>query len=58
MRRPITILQASGTSYIIGGASNAKDKVIQHNGGGTVSAIDFFVANFGKLYRSCGNCLT
>ncbi|KAI5846207.1 pectate lyase [Tricharina praecox] len=53
----LTIKQSSGTSYIIGGgARNAADKVIQHNGGGTVSVTDFFVSNFGKLYRSCGNC--
>jgi hypothetical protein len=55
----LTIKQTSGTSYIIGGgARNAADKVIQHNGGGTVSVTDFFVSNFGKLYRSCGNCST
>ncbi|KAF8250428.1 pectin lyase-like protein [Wilcoxina mikolae CBS 423.85] len=50
----ITILQASGTSYIIGGgARDTEDKVIHHNGGGTVSVTDFFVANFSKFYRSC-----
>ncbi|KAI1079576.1 pectate lyase-domain-containing protein [Whalleya microplaca] len=39
-----------------GGAFGAEDKVIQHNGGGTVRISDFTVDDFGKLYRSCGNC--
>ncbi|KAI9726719.1 MAG: hypothetical protein M1834_008654 [Cirrosporium novae-zelandiae] len=53
----LTIKQTKGTSYIIGGgAKSASDKVIQHNGGGTVSISDFYVTDFGKLYRSCGNC--
>ncbi|KAG5746940.1 hypothetical protein H9Q69_013825 [Fusarium xylarioides] len=39
-----------------GGATGAEDKVIQHNGGGTVIIKDFVVSDFGKLYRSCGNC--
>lgn len=39
-----------------GGATGAEDKVIQHNGGGTVVIKDFKVSDFGKLYRSCGNC--
>ncbi|EAW15258.1 pectate lyase [Aspergillus clavatus NRRL 1] len=47
----------SGTYKIIGGgAQNADDKVIQHNSGGTVMIQGFTVSNFGKLYRSCGNC--
>ncbi|EXJ80119.1 pectate lyase [Capronia coronata CBS 617.96] len=55
----LTIKQKSGTSYIIGGgAQGAEDKVIQHNGGGTVSISGFNVNSFGKLYRSCGNCKT
>ena len=53
----LTIKQSSGTSYVIGGgAKGADDKVIQHNGGGTVSISDFYVEDFGKLHRSCGNC--
>lgn len=45
------------TTYIVGGgAYGADDKVIQHNGGGTVSISGFTVEDFGKLYRSCGNC--
>lgn len=30
--------------------------MVQHNGGGTVIINDFTVSDFGKLYRSCGNC--
>ncbi|KAL1635916.1 hypothetical protein SLS58_010021 [Diplodia intermedia] len=39
-----------------GGAQGARDKVIQHNGVGTVTIDGFEVSDFGKLYRSCGNC--
>ena len=41
-----------------GGAMGASDKVIQHNGAGTISISGFTVSTFGKLYRSCGNCKT
>ncbi|KAF9465594.1 pectate lyase C [Collybia nuda] len=55
----ITIKQTSGTSHInYGGAKHASDKVVQHNGGGTVVINSFYVEDFGKLYRSCGNCGT
>ncbi|CAA7265558.1 unnamed protein product [Cyclocybe aegerita] len=55
----VTIKQKSGTSRInYGGAKHASDKVIQHNGGGTVIINSFYVEDFGKLYRSCGNCGT
>ncbi|SJK99939.1 related to Pectate lyase H [Armillaria ostoyae] len=55
----ITIKQTSGTSRInYGGAKSADDKVVQHNGGGTVIINSFYVEDFGKLYRSCGNCGT
>ncbi|KAF8598209.1 hypothetical protein BDV93DRAFT_594508 [Ceratobasidium sp. AG-I] len=55
----ITIKQTSGQSNIIGGgAKNAEDKVVQHNGGGTVKIDSYCVQTFGKLYRSCGNCST
>lgn len=37
-------------------SSDADDKVIQHNGAGSVTIDGFTVENFGKLYRSCGNC--
>ncbi|KAL1388382.1 pectate lyase, partial [Phyllosticta capitalensis] len=51
--------EASGTAYVIGGgAKGAEDKVIQHNGAGTISISNFLVEDFGKLYRSCGNCDT
>ncbi|KAI9731353.1 MAG: hypothetical protein M1834_005257 [Cirrosporium novae-zelandiae] len=53
----LTLRQTSGTSYVKGGgAQNAEDKVIQHDGGGSVEIDGFYVSNFGKLYRSCGNC--
>ncbi|KKY15423.1 putative pectate lyase catalytic [Diplodia seriata] len=55
----LTIKQTSGTSYVIGGgAFKASDKIVQHNGGGTVSIKDFYANDFGKVYRSCGNCGT
>ncbi|KZV87326.1 pectate lyase [Exidia glandulosa HHB12029] len=55
----ITIKQTSGQSNIIGGgAKNADDKVVQHNGAGTVKIDSYCVQTFGKLYRSCGNCKT
>jgi hypothetical protein len=41
-----------------GGAKGADDKVFQHNGGGTLTIKNFKVEDFGKLYRSCGNCST
>jgi hypothetical protein len=40
------------------GARHATDKVIQHNGAGTLYVKNFLVEDFGKLYRSCGNCGT
>ncbi|MET9833301.1 pectate lyase [Streptomyces sp. NPDC006385] len=50
---------ASATYLVLGGgARHADDKVFQHNGAGTVTIRDFQVADFGKLYRSCGNCDT
>jgi hypothetical protein len=39
-----------------GGARSAADKVFQHNGPGTMVIRNFQVEDFGKLYRSCGNC--
>ncbi|OAA25454.1 Pectate lyase [Frankia sp. EI5c] len=39
-----------------GGARAAADKVFQHNGPGTMIIQNFQVRDFGKLYRSCGNC--
>jgi len=46
----------SVTKVIGGGARSADDKVIQHNGLGTVSIEGFYAQDFGKLYRSCGTC--
>ncbi|KAL1745324.1 polysaccharide lyase family 3 protein [Schizophyllum fasciatum] len=49
--------KAGAYSNIIGGgAYHASDKVVQHNGCGTVNIINFYVEDYGKLYRSCGNC--
>ena len=39
-----------------GGAQEAIDKVVQHNGRGTVTIRDYTIVNAGKLYRSCGDC--
>jgi hypothetical protein len=39
------------------GARHAADKVFQHNGPGTMILRDIVVEDFGKFYRSCGNCL-
>ena len=41
-----------------GGARAASDKVFQHNGPGTMIIKNFCAQDFGKLYRSCGNCTT
>jgi len=50
-------LKGDGNAMIKGGgAQAADDKVIQHNGKGTVTIDGFTVMNFGKLYRACGNC--
>ncbi|KAM0540224.1 hypothetical protein ACHAPJ_013622 [Fusarium lateritium] len=50
-------IKGKGTSNIIGGgAYHAADKVIQHNGCGRVNVINFYANDYGKVYRSCGNC--
>ncbi|KAF2866668.1 pectate lyase [Massariosphaeria phaeospora] len=50
-------LKGDGSATVRGGgAQGATDKVIQHNGAGTVTIDGFTAVNFGKLYRSCGNC--
>lgn len=41
-----------------GGAKAAADKIFQHNGAGTLTVRNFVAQDFGKLYRSCGNCDT
>uniref|UniRef100_A0AAV1TPQ7 Probable pectate lyase F n=1 Tax=Peronospora matthiolae TaxID=2874970 RepID=A0AAV1TPQ7_9STRA len=47
---------SSVTRVIGGGARSAADKVVQHNGYGSVFIEGFYVQDFGKLYRSCSNC--
>ncbi|KAI9054921.1 hypothetical protein LZ554_002064 [Drepanopeziza brunnea f. sp. 'monogermtubi'] len=55
----IKLQEAGETTKIIGGgAFGATDKVVQHNGAGTVDISGFTVGSFGKLYRACGNCKT
>ncbi|KAH6723052.1 putative pectate lyase E [Leptodontidium sp. MPI-SDFR-AT-0119] len=39
-----------------GGAANTQDKVVQHNGKGTITIKDFTAVSVGMVYRSCGNC--
>ncbi|KAI5898174.1 polysaccharide lyase family 3 protein [Schizophyllum commune H4-8] len=46
----------SDTWIVGGGAYHAEDKIVQHNGCGTVNIINFYAKDYGKLYRSCGNC--
>lgn len=52
----ISVLGTGDATIIGGGAQEAKDKVVQHNGAGTVTIRDYTVVNAGKLYRSCGDC--
>ncbi|MFJ8533888.1 pectate lyase [Streptomyces sp. NPDC093591] len=51
---------SASATYLVtgGGARKADDKVFQHNGAGTLTIENFQVEDFGKLYRSCGNCDT
>ncbi|WP_371235711.1 pectate lyase [Streptomyces pimonensis] len=52
--------KSASAAYVVdgGGARKADDKVFQHNGAGTLTIRNFQVSDFGKLYRSCGNCGT
>lgn len=52
----ISILGTGDALIQGGGAQEAIDKVVQHNGRGTVTIKDYTVVNAGKLYRSCGDC--
>jgi len=52
----VSVLGTGNAMIVGGGAQEAKDKVIQHNGRGTVTIKDYTVVNAGKLYRSCGDC--
>ncbi|TDH68758.1 hypothetical protein CCR75_000147 [Bremia lactucae] len=47
---------SSVTKVIGGGARSAEDKIIQHNGLGTVIIDGFYAQDFGKIYSSCGQC--
>jgi hypothetical protein len=49
---------SSSTTILIdgGGAQHASDKIMQLNGGGTITIQNFCAYGFGKLARSCGNC--
>jgi pectate lyase len=56
-----TFRGTNATVLIDGGsAAGADDKVFQDNrgAGGSVTIRNFDVSDFGKLYRSCGNCST
>ena len=56
-----TLLGSSSSQVMTidtGGAKAATDKVFQHNGPGTMIIRNFCAQDFGKLYRSCGNCST
>ncbi|KAK0380676.1 polysaccharide lyase family 3 [Colletotrichum melonis] len=44
------------TRIIGGGAYKAADKVVQHNGCGSVSISNFYASDYGKVYRACGTC--
>ncbi|RYP68604.1 hypothetical protein DL771_006576 [Monosporascus sp. 5C6A] len=44
------------TWIVGGGAYHASDKIVQHNGCGTVNTINFYAEDYGEVYRSCGNC--
>ncbi|CAE7219057.1 hypothetical protein CFE70_010387 [Pyrenophora teres f. teres 0-1] len=52
----ISILGTGNALIVGGGAQKAADKVVQHNGPGTVTIRDYTVVDAGKLYRSCGDC--
>ena len=51
---------SSSLTFLVdgGGARHAADKIFQHNGAGTLTIRNFQANDFGKLYRSCGNCST
>ncbi|KAF2853629.1 polysaccharide lyase family 3 protein [Plenodomus tracheiphilus IPT5] len=52
----VSVLGTGDALIVGGGAQEAKDKVVQHNGAGTVTIRDYTIVNAGKLYRSCGDC--
>lgn len=52
----ISALGNGNVLIVGGGAQNADDKVVQHNGSGRVTIRDYQVINVGKVYRACGDC--
>nr|OQO23728.1 hypothetical protein B0A51_09035 [Rachicladosporium sp. CCFEE 5018] len=49
--------KGAGTAVVKGGgARGAADKIIQNNAASSVTIDGFSASDFGKLYRSCGNC--
>ena len=53
---PVAALGKGDVLVVVGGAQNADDKVVQHNGSGRVTIRDYQVINVGKVYRACGDC--
>ncbi|RBR13316.1 hypothetical protein FVER53590_02724 [Fusarium verticillioides] len=43
-------------SVLLGPVKLRAFTVVQFSGGGTVEISDFYVEDYGKLVRSCGNC--
>lgn len=52
----ISALGNGDVMIVGGGAQDAEDKVVQHNGSGKVTIKDYTVVNVGKVYRACGDC--
>ncbi|CAI5723667.1 unnamed protein product [Hyaloperonospora brassicae] len=48
--------ESSVTTVIGGGARLAADKVVQHNGYGSLIIEGFYVESYGTFYRSCSDC--
>ncbi|KAJ2901826.1 hypothetical protein MKZ38_001364 [Zalerion maritima] len=45
-----------GSSAAVARTTRVRHKVVQRNGCGTVNIINFYAYDYGKVYRSCGNC--
>ena len=48
--------ESSVTRVIGGGARSAADKVVQHNGYGSLIIEGFYAVNYGTFCRTCGDC--
>ncbi|CAI5723640.1 unnamed protein product [Hyaloperonospora brassicae] len=48
--------KSSVTRVIGGGARSAADKVVQHNGYGSLIIEGFYAVNYGTFCRMCGDC--